>query len=387
MNPRARRLRQRCLIAEVAALPMNGRNFLDLALLAPGVAPANIASTQLFPETSAVPGTTLSVGSQRNLSNNFVVDGLSANDDAAGLSGITYGVDAIEQFQVITSGAQAEFGRALGGYVNVVTRSGTNAAARHHLRLRPRRCAQCEQSPIWNNAADAPVAIRRQPRRPDRREPDVLLRQCREARARSVRAHHNSDPNTAIINSQIGRPATAARRWRRASIRIPWTRSTCSPKWISNTVSGHQLSARYSRYDVAADNARGAGGLRRRARPRDWTMPTRCSRSPMSWCSPRAACSRRARNLHRAASRAAHGSYRAGGEHCRRGVVWHELYIADGPLEPHVPGRQQLRIRRRRALASRRCRRSLQRRRDHVSAIHSRRLHVCVSCQLPEWHL
>ena len=51
---------------------------------------------------------------------------MSANDDAAGLSGITYSVDAIEQFQVITSGAQAELGRALGGYVNVVTKSGTN---------------------------------------------------------------------------------------------------------------------------------------------------------------------------------------------------------------------------------------------------------------------
>ena len=68
----------------------------------------------------------LSVNSQRNLSNNFIVDGLSANDDAAALSGITYGVDAIEQFQVVTSGGQAELGRALGGYVNVVTSSGTN---------------------------------------------------------------------------------------------------------------------------------------------------------------------------------------------------------------------------------------------------------------------
>src|SRR6185503_2750442 len=114
------------LETEVAALPMNGRNFLELALLVPGVAPTNIASTQLFPETSAVPGITISVGAQRNLSNNYVVDGLSANDDAAGLSGITYSVDAIEQFQVITSGAQAELGRALGGYVNVVTKSGTN---------------------------------------------------------------------------------------------------------------------------------------------------------------------------------------------------------------------------------------------------------------------
>ena len=75
--------------AEVQQIPLNGRNFLELALLAPGAAPAAIPSTQLFPETSAVPGISLSVGSQRNLSNNFIVDGLSANDDAAGLSGMT----------------------------------------------------------------------------------------------------------------------------------------------------------------------------------------------------------------------------------------------------------------------------------------------------------
>ena len=113
--------------AEVQNLPMNGRNFLDLALLVPGVSPTNIDSTQLFAETSAVPGQGISIASQRNLSNSFIVDGLSANDDAAGLSGIPFGVDAIEQFQVVTVGGQAELGRALGGYVNVVTRSGTNA--------------------------------------------------------------------------------------------------------------------------------------------------------------------------------------------------------------------------------------------------------------------
>jgi hypothetical protein len=113
--------------AEVKTLPMNGRNFLDVALLVPGVSPTNVASTQLFAETSAVPGAGLSIGSQRNFSNSFIVDGLSANDDAAGLSGIPYSVDAIDQFQVVTSGGQAELGRALGGYVNVVTKSGTNA--------------------------------------------------------------------------------------------------------------------------------------------------------------------------------------------------------------------------------------------------------------------
>ena len=114
--------------AEVQNLPMNGRNFLDLALLVPGVSPTNTNSTQLFAETSGVPGQGLSVASQRNLSSSFIVDGLSANDDAAGLSGIPFGVDAIEQFQVVTGGGQAELGRALGGYINVVTRSGTNTA-------------------------------------------------------------------------------------------------------------------------------------------------------------------------------------------------------------------------------------------------------------------
>ena len=113
--------------AEVRSLPLNGRNFLDLALLIPGVSPTNTASNQLFAETSAVPGQGLSVGSQRNFSNNFIVDGLSANDDAAGLSGIFYGLDVVNEFQVITSGGHAEFGRALGGYVNMVTKSGTNS--------------------------------------------------------------------------------------------------------------------------------------------------------------------------------------------------------------------------------------------------------------------
>jgi hypothetical protein len=113
---------------EVKNLPLNGRNFLDVALLVAGVGPPNLGSTQLFAETSAVVGSGISVNSQRNLSNNFIVDGLSANDDAAGLAGMPYGVDAVDQFQVVTSGGQAELGRALGGYINVVTKSGANTS-------------------------------------------------------------------------------------------------------------------------------------------------------------------------------------------------------------------------------------------------------------------
>ena len=77
--------------SEVTSLPLNGRNFLDLALLVPGVSPTNTAANQLFAETSAVPGQGISIGSQRNFSNSFIVDGLSANDDAAGLTGVFLG--------------------------------------------------------------------------------------------------------------------------------------------------------------------------------------------------------------------------------------------------------------------------------------------------------
>jgi hypothetical protein len=112
--------------AEVQNLPFEGRNYLDLGLLLPGVSPTNTASTQTLAETSEVVGQGYSVNSQRNFSNSFIVDGLSDNDDAAGVAGNVFGMDVVQEFQVVTAGGQAEFGRALGGYFNMVTRSGTN---------------------------------------------------------------------------------------------------------------------------------------------------------------------------------------------------------------------------------------------------------------------
>jgi hypothetical protein len=111
---------------EINELPLNGRNYLDLALLVPGVSPTNTGSNQRFAETSAVPGQGISIAGQRNLYNSFVVDGVSANDDAADLTGTYYSEEVINQFQVITSGGIAEFGRASGGVVNILTKSGAN---------------------------------------------------------------------------------------------------------------------------------------------------------------------------------------------------------------------------------------------------------------------
>jgi hypothetical protein len=111
---------------EINELPLNGRNYLDLALLIPGVAPTNTGTNQRFAETSAVPGQGISIAGQRNLYNSFIVDGVSANDDAADLTGTYYSEEVIDQFQVVTSGGIAEFGRASGGVVNILTKSGTN---------------------------------------------------------------------------------------------------------------------------------------------------------------------------------------------------------------------------------------------------------------------
>src|SRR5678815_1147858 len=85
---------------EINELPLNGRNYLDLALLVPGVSPTNTGSNQRFAETSAVPGQGLSIAGQRNLYNSFIVDGVSANDDAADLTGTYYSEEVIDQFQV-----------------------------------------------------------------------------------------------------------------------------------------------------------------------------------------------------------------------------------------------------------------------------------------------
>ena len=106
---------------EIDSLPLNGRNYLDLAALTPAVTRANPVANQRFAETSAVPGTQINIAGQRNINNGFVIDGLSANDDAADLPGTFFSQEVIREFQIVSSGGIAEFGRASGG-VNSVRR-------------------------------------------------------------------------------------------------------------------------------------------------------------------------------------------------------------------------------------------------------------------------
>jgi hypothetical protein len=246
---------------EVSSVPLNGRNFLDLALLVPGVSPANTANNQLFAETSAVPGQGISVSSQRNFSNSFIVDGLSANDDAAGVSGASYGLSTVSEFQVVTSGAQAEFGRALGGYINIVTRSGNNdihgelygffrnqrlnaANALSHAAL-PMTQAQ------YGASLGGPVSHDR----------TFYFTNVEQRRLNQSGLITIAPANAEIINSRLAEAGYPGERIATGVYPNP-VHSTHALMKVDHRFSARDsLSLRYTDYEVSSRNSRGAGGL------------------------------------------------------------------------------------------------------------------------------
>lgn len=105
---------------QVDALPTNGRNFISFAMITPAVAPDHT------PQQGATTTSGLSFAGQRSRSNNIMVDGLDNNDLVVGAVRATFSQEAIREFQVLANSYSAEFGKASGGVVNIVTRSGTN---------------------------------------------------------------------------------------------------------------------------------------------------------------------------------------------------------------------------------------------------------------------
>src|SRR5215813_13121014 len=105
----------------VRDLPNNGRNFLSLVPLAPGV------SIVQGPD-----GDEISINGQKGINNNVSIDGADNNNPFFGEQRggqrppFTVSLDAIKEFQVVADSAPAEFGRSSGGFINVVTKSGTN---------------------------------------------------------------------------------------------------------------------------------------------------------------------------------------------------------------------------------------------------------------------
>lgn len=103
---------------QVQNLPVNGRNYLDLLQLVPGVVvnrQANIGSDNSTP-----------VLGERAGNNNFLIDGQPNKNTVSGGAAAQFNQETIAEFQVLTAGYRAEFGQASGAIVNVITKSGGN---------------------------------------------------------------------------------------------------------------------------------------------------------------------------------------------------------------------------------------------------------------------
>jgi outer membrane receptor protein involved in Fe transport len=105
---------------QIQGLPINQRNFLDFALLDAG----------LQRDTLRVHAVAVTAGfnvlGQRPRTNSLQMDGADLNDETTGGVRGSVPMEAVQEFQVLTSGYQAEYGRASGGVVNVITKAGTN---------------------------------------------------------------------------------------------------------------------------------------------------------------------------------------------------------------------------------------------------------------------
>ncbi|HLJ44816.1 MAG TPA: TonB-dependent receptor [Bryobacteraceae bacterium] len=111
---------------QIVELPLNGRNFSDLALLTTNVHRSPLASAPSTPREGA-----FNVNGMRSTYNNFLLDGLDNNAYSTSNQGFSNQVaqpspDAVAEFKVITSNFSAEYGRVGGAVVNTVMRSGTN---------------------------------------------------------------------------------------------------------------------------------------------------------------------------------------------------------------------------------------------------------------------
>jgi len=111
----------------VRELPLNGRSWTDLANLQPGVV---AAQTHASGDVNRGYGAQLSISGARPQQNNYRLDGISINDYSNGgpgsVLGQNLGVEAIQEFSVLTSNYSAEYGKTSGGVVNAISRSGTN---------------------------------------------------------------------------------------------------------------------------------------------------------------------------------------------------------------------------------------------------------------------
>ena len=109
----------------VSTIPLATRNYVQLTLLAPGSVHPDASSFQQWATTRRAAARPF-INGNREQSNNFILDGMDNNQTSDNLLAFTPSPDAIQEFNLITNNASADFGNYMGGIVNASIKSGTN---------------------------------------------------------------------------------------------------------------------------------------------------------------------------------------------------------------------------------------------------------------------
>ena len=184
-------------------LPLNGRQFANLAVLAPGTTLAyNSDPTKPGQLTVALNG-----GIGRNV--NYLVDGGDNTDDTIGGALQNFNLESVQEFNIQTQQYKAEYGRSTGGVLTVVTKTGTNqlSGTAWGFFRKDSLNSETESEKLAGTGKQRlqPQAVRRLAGRPDRQGQDPLLRHLREDRPQDL-LHRQHRPGIAgrVFDGQVG---------------------------------------------------------------------------------------------------------------------------------------------------------------------------------------
>lgn len=137
---------------QVRELPLNGRNFIELTQLTPGVSPTDAFSTT---HKGLEAGVDFSINGNNVTGNLFLVDGVNNNDIGSNRTILLYpSIMAIDEMKILTNSYGAEYGQASGGVISIITRSGTNAI--HGGAFYDGRNTALNANDFFNNQHDVP---------------------------------------------------------------------------------------------------------------------------------------------------------------------------------------------------------------------------------------